>query len=398
MDTPGQEEATMTRPMEGVTVLDFTFMMAGPYCTRMMADLGARVIKVEPLEGDHMRTGVPRRDGHSAYFAHLNAGKQSILLDLKQPQGRDTALALAAKADVVIENFRPGVMDRLGLSYAAVAARSPGIIYCSISGYGQEGAYAQRPSFAPVVHAASGMDLAVMQHQQSDLPPTTSIFTADVLAGMYSLIAIQSALAVRARTGRGQRLDVTLFESMFNLMPFEVQEAQFPLSSTRAMYKPIRARDGFLMVVIITPGNFESLCEVLQRPDLRSDPRFAQSPSRAIHRAELMQEVERWTLQRSAEECEELLSRAGVPCTRYRTVRENLSHPVLTSRESFADVEDGAGIVRVPNLPYRVDGTRPRVGRSVPEPGEHTAEVLRELAGVDAQRLRQLAEAGVTRP
>ena len=379
-----------TCPMAGLRVLDFSIMIAGPYATRMMADLGAEVIKVESPEGDSMRHSPPIRDGHSAYFTHLNAGKSSVVLDLKQPAGRDAALELASRSDIVVQNFRPAVMDRLGLGYAAMSERNPGIVYCSISGYGQTGPDADRPAFAMILHAASGMDLAMMGHQEADRPPATGIFTADVLSALYALIAVQGALAVRNATGRGQHLDVTLFESMLNLMPFEVQEAQFPLPEPRPVYKPIRARDGFLMVVVITQGNFENLCAAIDRPDLRNDRRFCETRARSANRVALMAEVESWTLQRDAQDCENRLSAAGVPCSRYRTVRENLSNASLLERGSFAEVGDAAGTTRVPNLPYMTGSTRPQVGARAPELGADTERILGEVGGLSPAHIEEL--------
>lgn len=374
------------RPMAGLRVLDFSIMMAGPYCSRMMADLGADVLKVEPAAGDPMRGGLPRRAAHSAYFAHLNAGKRSVVLDLTQEDARHAARELAAEADVLVQNFRPGVADRLGIGYEKLRERNPRLIYCSISGYGQTGPDAARAAFAPIVHAGSGLDLAAMQHQHADKPLNTGIFTADVLTAMYALIGVQAALAARARAGvgAGTHVDVTLFESMLNLMPFEVQEAQFPLAAPRPVYEPVRAQDGFLMIVVITDRNFENLCAAIGRPELRSDPRFAASRERSENRAALMAAVQAWTVQRSAVEGERTLGDAGVPCGRYRSVREALDDPVLAHRASLAAVHDAAGELLVPKLPFRFGDLRPGVQPGVPGLGEHTAQALSGAAWLAA--------------
>lgn len=181
-------------PLEAIRVLDFTNMLAGPYCTRLLADLGAEVIKVEPPGGDHNRNRRPVRNGHSSFFGHLNSGKKSIVLNLKSTAGRDAALALARMSDVVVENWRPGVADRLGVGYDAVRSVKADIVYCSISGFGQKGPFSQRPAYAPVVHAASGLDLAQLQHDGGDKPAKSAMFTADILGGMSAFAAIQSAL------------------------------------------------------------------------------------------------------------------------------------------------------------------------------------------------------------
>ena len=396
--TPAAEASTdlMTRPLRGIHVLDFSTMMAGPYGTRMLADLGAEVIKVEAPGGDTMRNSAPLRDGHSAYFAHLNAGKRSIVLDLKQPRDQAAALRLAEHVDVVVENYRPGVMQRLGLGYATLAAANAGLVYCSISGYGQHGPDAGRPAFAPMIHAASGLDLAVMGHQRASEPPASGIFTADVMAAMYAVIAIQAALAARSLTGLGQHLDVTLFESVLSLMPYEMQEAQFPAASPRPVYRPIRARDGFLMTVVITKGNFDALCRAIDRPDLKLDPRFASSTSRAANRVALMAEVETWTLQRAAQDCEVQLAEAGVPCARYRSVRDNLHHSSVAARSSLGEVHDGGGGTRVPHLPFLMAGQRPAVGAAVPPLGADTRDVLDQIAGMADAEIDALIAAQIS--
>lgn len=239
----------MTKPLAGIRVVDFTSMIAGPYCTRLLADCGAEVLKVEEPHGDHMRSRPPLRDGHSAYFGHLNAGKKSVALDLKSEEGRDSARLLVAASDVVVENFRPGVMKRLGLDHASLAVAKPDLIYCAISGFGQTGPRAGQPAYAPVVHAASGFDHTQFTYQDGqDKPVKTGIFVADVLAAVYAFGAIQTALIGRLRHGNGQFIDVALMDSMINLLVFECQEAQFPSKGRRPLYVPMRASDGFVIV------------------------------------------------------------------------------------------------------------------------------------------------------
>jgi crotonobetainyl-CoA:carnitine CoA-transferase CaiB-like acyl-CoA transferase len=373
-------------PMHGLRVVDFSIMVAGPFCTRLMADLGAEVIKVEPPEGDPMRAARPERAGHSAYYAHLNAGKRSVVLDLKAPADRDAALALATHADVVLQAFRPGVMERLGLGYAAVSARNPRVVYASVSGYGQSGPLADRPAFAPMIQATSGMELAIMGHLGADRPPPVGIFSADVMTSLFTLIGVQAALAARAATGQGTHVDATLLETMHHLLPYEIQEAQFPLAEPRPNYTPVRTRDGFVMVVIVTPANFQHLCRLIERPDLLTDVRFATSPERRAHLDQLMGEVDRWTRERSTAECETSMAAAGVPCARYRTVAENLDDATAQHRASFAAVRDGAGSTLVPNLPFLFGERRLQVRPDVALLGADTQAVLRELQADGAAR------------
>ena len=249
-----QEQKAMTAPLEGVRVLDFSIMLAGPYCARLLADVGADVIKIEPPEGDDMRLRTPLRDGHSTYFGQLNAGKKSIALDLKSPEAIRLVHRMIESTDIVVENFRPGVMDRLGLSYEALREINPRLIYCSISGYGQSGPAAERAAYAMIVHAESGLDRSLMRYAgDRDRPAAGAIFVADVLGGIFGFSAIQTALVQRGRTGEGQRIDVALMDCMLNLLVYELQEAQFPIRSSRPTYGPVRTLDGDILIAPITP-------------------------------------------------------------------------------------------------------------------------------------------------
>src|SRR5580704_9882707 len=218
----------MTGALERVRVLDFTTTIAGPHCTRLLADLGAEVIKIEAPEGDMMRTRPPLRDGASTSFGQLNAGKKSLVLDLKSPPAVEAVCRLVKTADVVVENFRPGVMRRFGLEYQTLREHQPELIYCAISGYGQTGPSAALPAYAPVIHAASGYDLAHMAYQgQARRPDYCGIYIADVLTGTYAFGAILAALHQRQATGEGQMIDVSMLESMLTLTLSELQNSQF---------------------------------------------------------------------------------------------------------------------------------------------------------------------------
>ena len=373
--------------LSGVRVLDFSAVIAGPYCTRLMADLGAEVIKIEAPEGDLLRHRTPLRQGQSTYYGHLNAGKRSICADLKHPEARALMLRLAAASDVVVENFRPGVMARLGLDYASLAAVNPRLVYCSISGYGQEGEGSERPAYAPVVHAASGFDLANLAYQEGlDRPPATGIFVADILAGTNAFGAIQAALFRRERSGEGERIEVTLLASMLNLLVYECQEAQFPAEKRRPVYQPLRARDGFVIVAPISQKNFEAVCCVIGRPGLRTDPRFATGRARERHWDAMMALVEDWTRERDGAECEAAMLAAGVPCSRYRSVAEALQDPSM-QRGGLARVQDAAGAFQVPNPPFRFSGSRAEVGPWVADKGQDTGTVLSALLEIDPEPL-----------
>jgi crotonobetainyl-CoA:carnitine CoA-transferase CaiB-like acyl-CoA transferase len=384
-----------TAPLEGVRVLDFSIMLAGPYCARLLADVGAEVIKIEPPEGDDMRLRTPVRDGHSAYFGQLNAGKKSLALDLKNAEAIALVRRLVAEADILVENFRPGVMDRLGLGYEALREINPRLIYCSISGYGQSGADAERAAYAMIVHAESGFDRSLMRYAgDRDRPAAGAIFVADVLGGIFGYSAIQTALVQRSRTGKGQRIDVALMDCMLNLLVYELQEAQFPIRSSRPTYGPVRARDGDLLIAPVTARNFAALCEVTGQDELANDPRFNALPARGANWTAMMQVVEKWTGRHSVDECIAALDAAGVPCARYRDPGAALTDPHLVARGSFSSIADGAGEFVGVNAPWKMSDAETPIGRDIPSIGAHREEVLSRMLELSPDEIAALANMG----
>lgn len=391
--TDGSEAVTIGA-LDGVRVLDFTSVMAGPFATRMLADLGAEVIKVESLEGDQVRARPPKRDGFSAYFGTLNAGKQSIACNLKSPDIIALIKELIATCDILVENFRPGVMARFGLDFAALREANPRLIYCSISGYGQTGPKALFPAYAPVIHAASGFDMVNLRYQDgADRPATSGVFIADVLGGTHAFGAIQAALYQREKTGQGQHIDLSMLEAMVGMLVFETQEAQFPGDARRPLYTPLKTSDGFIMVAPTSPRNFEQLSEAVGHPEWRDDPRFRTNADRNANWSTLLGLTELWTQERSAAEAETILTRHGVPCARYRDIGELLDDPQLEARGAFARVQDGAGAFKVPNPPFRMSGSRVEARGHVAPLGADGANVLAAL-GVSADAVAALQERG----
>ncbi len=362
-------------PMAGLRVIDFTTMIAGPHCTRLLADCGASVIKVESGTGDHIRHVAPFSGTTGMYFGQLNCGKQSVVLDLKTDAGKAQAAALIREADVVVENFRPGVMQRLGLDYASVSVDNPSLIYCSISGFGQEGPRALAPAYAPVMQAASGYELAHMTYQGNDRPDRCGIFTADVLAAAYAFGAIQTALLGRARFGNGQFIDVALLDSMLNLLIYECQVAQSDQHKPRMLYTPTRACDGFVIIEPVSQKNFEEMAVAMDRADWITDPRFVDDAQRRTHWSELVAQMEAWTSTREARECERLLGEAGVPCSRYRSVGEAMRDPQSEARGLMATIATSEGEFLVPNAPFKFADGSVHVKPHVPALGEHNDEL-----------------------
>lgn len=381
--------------LDGVRVLDFTAMMSGPYATRLMADMGAEVIKVEPLEGDHIRSRPPTREGRSTYFAQLNCGKKSLALDLKKPAAVALIKQLVASCDVVVENYRPGVMKRLGLDYEKLAAINPKVVYCSISGFGQTGSWAGRSAYAPVLHAGSGYDMATLNYQDGiDRPLKNGIFVADVLGGSLAFGAIQAALFRAARTGQGDQVDLSLMDAMLGLLVYECQEAQFPAERRRPLYQPTKARDGFVLIAPVSQNNFEALARATGHPEWVSDARFATIHAREHHWGELMALLDDWAGELSAAECEEAMHAGGVPCSRYLSVGQAMQLPPVVERGVMQTIDDGSGLFGVPNPAFRFLHSAAHARNSVPELGADGPAVLRGM-GLGDDAIEALAAQGV---
>ncbi|WP_409977532.1 MULTISPECIES: CaiB/BaiF CoA transferase family protein [unclassified Bradyrhizobium] len=387
------DEGNLTGAFAGLRVLDFSTTIAGPHCTRMLADMGAEVIKIESGEGETMRTRPPVRSGCSSTFGQLNVGKRSVVLDLKSPAGLEAVRRLAATADILVENFRPGVMPRLKLDYAALAGLNPRLIYCSISGYGQTGPSAELPAYAPVIHAASGYDMAHLAYQPGrDRPDYCGIYHADVVTGAYAFGAIASALYQRERTGRGQHIDCSMLESMLTLTLNEIQLSQFPVPlPPRPTFGPVESRDGFVMIAIASEKTFQNLMKVIGRPEWVEDVRFAKYADRRANWGALMDGVEAWSRELTNAECLAALSAGGVPSSAYRTVAEALNDPQLAHRDALAEVEDDGGTFKVVNLPFRMSEAKVAAGRRAASLGEHTDAVLKEV-GLASMRVEQSRE------
>lgn len=381
--------------LDGIRVLDFTGVVAGPFGTRLMADLGAEVVKVEPPSGDLLRGAPPRRDGKSPYFGQINCGKKSISVDLKDPRAVDLVLRLVGKTDVVIQNFRPGVMCNFGLGYDDLKQHKSDLIYCSISGYGQHGPASGRAAYAPIIHAASGYDLAVMSYQDHlDRPLNGANATADYLAASLAMGAISAALLKRERTGKGEEIDIAMTEVMQNILAYEIHELQFKAERQRPNYGPVRTKDGFIIVNPISPKNFSDLANAVGHPEwLEQFP--LNTKDRLKNWSLLMAELEKWTSERSAEECEEIIREGGCPCSRYRDVWESMHDPQVDAREGVVEIDDGAGPYLIPTTPLRLMQSEARPKPFVPDLGGDNAEILKGWLGLNQSDIDQLTAEGV---
>ena len=397
----------MTTPLlDDVTVLDFTRVLAGPYCTRLLADLGARVIKIErPGEGDETRKGYfqleEARTDQATYFIRVNAGKQSVAIDLSHPDGRAVAHDLARHADVAIENFVPGVAAKLGIDAKTLHAINSKLVYCSISGFGQDGPLASWPAFAHIINAMSGM--MDLERDREAAPRVTYLQAADVLAGTHAFGAIAAALVRQARTGEGATLDVSMLQS---LVAAEDVSFGAALNGAEISHGP---RVGMIVAdvkgrhvatqYVGGPQLWARMCRVMRRPDIENDPRFATPVARRQHWDELRPILTEWlsTSFASAEEALSTLNAARLPAAPVLSPHEVIEHPHMKTREAFPEIpHPGRGSVRVTATPFHVDGAPLRPAGPAPwRIGEDTREVLTKVLGYTPARIDELRRAGV---
>jgi crotonobetainyl-CoA:carnitine CoA-transferase CaiB-like acyl-CoA transferase len=389
-------------PLTGLTVLDFTRVLAGPYCTRLLADLGADVIKIERREGDDTRAGYvqlePGRSDQATYFVRINVGKRSVALDLTKPEARPVVLDLARRAHVVVENFVPGVVARLGCDYETLSTVRPGLVYCSISGFGQTGPWRNLQAFAHIISAVSGM--IHLERNGDPEPRVPYLQAADVLAGTHAFGAICAALWRQARTGRGALLDVSMLEclvaaeditygAMLNRGP------EYP-GPRAGMFVHQIGGEWFVFQSVGAPDLWQRLLTIMKRPDLAEDPRFATPLARRQNWAELRPIVVAWVdTFPSAQAAMDACQAARIPAAPILAPADVIAHPHLEARGFFPTVPHPAREdVRVTGTPFMVDGARPKPGPAPYRPGEHTREVLGGLLGYDAEKIEALRKAG----
>jgi formyl-CoA transferase/CoA:oxalate CoA-transferase len=376
-------------PLAGLTVLDLTRVLSGPYCTMLLADMGARVIKIEqPGRGDETRAwGPPFVAGESAYFLSINRNKESVTLDFKQPGGRQALDRLLDRADVLVENFRPGTLDRLGLGYAGVAATHPGLVYCSISGFGQTGPRRNQAGYDAVMQAEGGL---MSVTGPADGPAyRVGVAVADLVAGLLAAQGIVLALYSRDRTGRGQQVDVGMLDGVVSLLTYHasmhlttatISQRVGNRHATIAPYDTFSAADGELFLAVGNDDQFRRFCAATGQQTLLSDERFATNPSRVVHHRELRERLAPIIRQQSRAYWNEQLTRAGVPCGSVRDVPDALSDPQLIARDMIESVEHAAaGMIKVLGVPIKLSETPGSVRTAPPTLGQHTAQVLAEI-------------------
>jgi crotonobetainyl-CoA:carnitine CoA-transferase CaiB-like acyl-CoA transferase len=382
-------------PLAGISVLDLTHALAGPYCTMVLGDLGADVIKVEPPgTGDQSRQwGPPFIKGESSYFLSVNRNKRSVVLNLKSDAGRACAIELAMRCDVVVENFKPGTMARLGLDAEELQAMKPALVYASISGFGQN-----QPTLAGYDQIAQGTSGMMVVNASPEGPPTkVGVPIGDITAGMFAAHAILAALVERHRTGKGRRVDVALNDSLLALHTYqagrlfatgEVPSREGNYHATIAPYGTFAVRDGFINVAVATDAQYQRFCEVLEAPELADDPRFATNALRQSARSELYREIARRLSQDTREEWLARLERQGIPAGPILDMREAFASPLATAREMRVEIDHpDAGRISQVGAPWKLDGESSPIRLAPPTLGQHTNEVLGGWLGYDIEKI-----------
>jgi len=384
--------------------LDFSHALAGPYATLLLSDFGARVYKLENRAGGDMGRGwgPPFAGPYASFFLGLNRGKQGISIDLKQAAGIELCLRLIERMDVMIENFRPGTMERLGLGYGAAAARNPRLVYCSISGYGQVGPARDEAAMDLIVECSSGF-MSITGTEAGE-QVRSGYAVADINAGLFAVIGILLALRARDETGRGQYLDISMLDSMISAMSSNYMtylgsgRVPGPLGSgfpTVVPYRVFQARDRAFSIAVGSEKLWATFCKVIGREDLEGDPAYATNARRVENRHALEEILSAIFHQRDMQEWVERFHAAGIPCSPVRTFAEVAEHPQTSLREMFPVIESLAGPHRVTGTPIKMSETPGRVGERAPELGEHTRAALAEVLGMSDGELDGLAGAGV---
>jgi crotonobetainyl-CoA:carnitine CoA-transferase CaiB-like acyl-CoA transferase len=402
----------MSKPLDGIRVLAFEIQVAGPYCTMMLADQGANVIKVErPEGGDTARGAAPmvkneKGEAQSGYFLRFNRNKRSLTLNLKSERGREIFAELAAKSDVVVENFRPGLLDEMGIGYAALSGRNPGLVYVCISGFGSLdgylGPYSRRPAYDIVAQAMGGL---MNTNGAADGPPTwLGVALGDIVSGMNAAYAIMLALFERTSTGRGQYIDISMYDSMIGLAERSVtaysltgQVLERGRERFMAPWGPFECKDGYVGIIVATEGDWAKFCAAIERPDLVGREGTTSGPERAKNMTGWLGEViNGWFKEQTKAGAGEKLLAAGLPVGPVQTAKEVFDDPHVAARKLMIEVPDAVlGSVRLVGPVPKLSGDPSPLTGAAPRLGEHSGEILEETLGYTEEDVARLRADGV---
>jgi formyl-CoA transferase len=401
-----QDQTHSEGALKGLRVVDMTRVLAGPFCAMFLADMGAEVIKVEaPGKGDDARGYPPFLRGASAYFTNLNRNKQSIVLNLKKPEAKEILMDLLKKSDILLENFKPGTMEKLGFGYDRVREVNPQIIYASISGFGQYGPYKDRPGYDIIGQAMGGL---MSVSGWPDSPPTrTGTAMADIVAGLNACIGILASLKGRERTGLGERIDVSLVDSMVSAMETVIQiylvEGRIPQRVGNryefiAPYNSFRAEDGWVVIGVGGQEVWKRFCKVIGREALMDAPEFLTNRDRVENVAHLDGIVTEWTATRKVADIVSLLMEASVPCSPILNVEQICNDPhIAKAREMIVEMDHPlGGKMNVVSCPIKFTRMKPTIRSTAPLHGEHTEQILTGVLGMSKEEYASLKESGAT--
>jgi CoA:oxalate CoA-transferase len=391
------------QPLDGIKVIDLSRILAGPYCTMILADLGAEVVKIEePTSGDEARGVGPFLDGVSAYFVSINRGKKSVGLNIKDPRGSNLATELIARADIVVENFRPGTMDRLGLGYETLATRNPDLIYAACSGFGQTGPYRTLGAYDMVIQGMGG--IMSITGEPGGRPLKTGPAIGDLAGGLFTAIGILAALQARERTGEGQMVDIGMLDCQVSLLENAIVrytttgEIPGPLGARHpsiAPFEAFEAKDGYVIFAVGTP-HWERFCRVIGREELLEDPHFATNALRAENHAALQPIIAQIAETKTVREWIDIMEKAGVPCGPINTIDLVVANPQVQAREMVTSIHHPeVGPVRVAGSPIRLSRTPSRVDRPAPRLGEHTVDILKAWLNLKGETIEALKQEGI---
>lgn len=391
------------KPLEGLVVLDMTRVLAGPFAAMMLADMGADVIKVErPEGGDDTRAYPPFQNGESAYFMSLNRGKKSITINLKHPQGKKLLKDLAQKSDVLIENFKPGTMDKLGVGYDELKKVNPRLVYAASSGFGQTGPYSARPAYDLIIQGMGGM--MSVTGPDENTPTKVGSSVADIFAGLFTVIGVLVALSARERTGRGQLVDVAMLDCMVAVLENAVSRylvngvIPHPIGNRHPSISPfttLATSDGAVNIAVGNNDIWARMCAVLDMEAFKDDPRFADNPARVENFNELKKILEERTKKNTSAHWLEVFDRVNVPNGPINTIAQVVTDPQVVARRMIVDVvHPVAGAMKIPGVPIKFSDTPADVEAPAPVLGEHTESVLTSLLGLSKQVIEELRRDG----